>query len=317
MLLFPAFLFAFFVLYWSLPLTCLSGEIALFRFRGRRDDMFQWARFLVRFFGANIRLVGERTIHRTEEPMIYLHNHRSWADFFLDVYVTEGRAAPLSRWAVFPVLPIVLASGRLLRSVLFFNRTKVADKEAFNIWLERRVRTAFIRGLIVYPEGHRSLEPKGLPFKRGMLHFAYARKWPLQVVITSHKEDLLSEKKLVARWNARLALGFSEPINPASFTDFEAFVAHVKQAWDSTWQLVYSSSEESGRPFVPGAGSDLGVVYPMPILVGQAIIVLASAALLLGLLLVVGRALMSSTFIFTQAAIIGSLTTLSVHAAKM
>jgi 1-acyl-sn-glycerol-3-phosphate acyltransferase len=317
MLLFPAFLFAFFVLYWSLALTCLLGRMPIFRFRGRRDDMYQWAKFNVQFFGASMRLVGERLLYRTEEPIIYLHNHRSWADFFLDMYVTEGRAAPLSRWAVFPVLPIVLTSGVLLRGILFFKRNRVSDKEAFNKWLEARVRAGYIKGLLVYPEGHRSLLPQGLPLKRGMLHFAYSRQWPLQIVITSHKEDLLSEKQLVARWNARLAIGFSDVIKPADFATFDDFVAAIQNIWDATWQSVYNSSEESGRPFVPGEGAEMGNKYPTIVLVGQALLCLSSTAALMLALYFAGRLLLSSTFVCTQAAILISVVMLSVHAAKL
>lgn len=314
----PAFAVAFVALYWSLPLTCLRGRLAIFRFRGARDDMFQWARFLVHFFRADVELVGECGLHRSTAPIIYLHNHRSWADFFLDVYVTEGRAAPLARWAVFPVLPLVLASGRLLRGVLFFNRTRVADKAAFNAWLEARVRSAFVSGVIVYPEGHRSLAPQGLPLKRGMLHFAFERRWPLQIVITSHKEDVLSEKRLEAHWNARLAVGFAEPIRPDDFaSDFEAFVRHVQSTWEATWQRVYGHAAGSGRPFEPGEGVELGAAYPPAVLLGQAVVVMLSVALLGALTLLAARIAMSSTFLLTQAAVMAAVTMLSVHAAKL
>jgi 1-acyl-sn-glycerol-3-phosphate acyltransferase len=34
---------------------------------------------------------------------------------------------------------------------------------------------------MIYPEGHRSTRPRPLALKRGMLHYAYSRKLPLQV----------------------------------------------------------------------------------------------------------------------------------------
>jgi 1-acyl-sn-glycerol-3-phosphate acyltransferase len=47
--------------------------------------------------------------------------------------------------------------------------------------------------------GHRSTQAHSLPLKRGIVHYAFSRKMPMQVVITQHKEDLINEKKLGVR----------------------------------------------------------------------------------------------------------------------
>lgn len=56
-------------------------------------------------------------------------NHRSWADFFLDLLVLEARALTLSRLLVLFVFPTTLLSGYALRAVIFFKRGRIADKE--------------------------------------------------------------------------------------------------------------------------------------------------------------------------------------------
>ena len=70
----PAFLFAVFVMYWSLPLACLTYRIRFLSFGGRRDDMFRWAEFLVQFFGVTLVRVGDGALYRDAGPVLYLCN---------------------------------------------------------------------------------------------------------------------------------------------------------------------------------------------------------------------------------------------------
>jgi hypothetical protein len=54
-------------------------------------------------------------------------NHRSWADFMVDQYVTEGRSLFMSRWAVLPVFPLFMAPMKAIRCVILFKRGSIAD----------------------------------------------------------------------------------------------------------------------------------------------------------------------------------------------
>lgn len=56
-------------------------------------------------------------------------NHRSWADFMVDQYVTEGRGLFLSRWAVMFVFPFMMSGMRSIRCVILFKRGSIADKD--------------------------------------------------------------------------------------------------------------------------------------------------------------------------------------------
>lgn len=38
----PAFLLGVFMLYWSVPLSALLGDIQFWKLRGRRDDAYGW-----------------------------------------------------------------------------------------------------------------------------------------------------------------------------------------------------------------------------------------------------------------------------------
>lgn len=89
--------------------------------------------------------------------------------------------------------------------------------------------------------GHRSTKTQSLPLKRGMLHYAFSRRMPVQVVHSSNKEKIISEKAMTMHWGVTVAVAHSSVIHPKDFKDFEAFFAKVQQTWDATWALVEST----------------------------------------------------------------------------
>jgi 1-acyl-sn-glycerol-3-phosphate acyltransferase len=317
MLLLPAFVLAFFFMYWSLPIACCLYRVRFLSFRDKRDDTYRWSQTIVQFFGAKFKKVGNGELFRSQEPVTYLHNHRSWADFFLDLYVTEGRAAYLSRWAVFPVFPVFLTSALLLKSVRFFNRNKVKDKDAFNKWLDNDIGMSAVKGLIVYPEGHRGLLPESLPLKRGMLKYAYSRSMPCQVVMTSGKELLLSEKRMSVGFNAELALGFSEVVRSTDYPDFEAFWTKIQEVWYETWQTVHNAKTADLDEYVPGQGQDCVTEYPKAVLVGQAAICMTTMSLLLSVVVVGLQLAFSSSLAASALVLFAGMTFLSVQMADL
>lgn len=173
-----------------------------------------------------------------DEACLYLANHRSWADFFLDVVATDGRAQMLARAAVAVAFPAFMLAVCMIRSVILFRRDNVKDFNAFNQMIESKIKASPVDGLIVYPEGHRSTNPKPLPLKKGMLQFAWSRSMPVQVVASSGKEGVISEKAKSARWGRRVVVAYSAPIRPADHADFDAFFARVVEEWISTWNRV-------------------------------------------------------------------------------
>ncbi|GAB4824112.1 hypothetical protein N2152v2_011158 [Parachlorella kessleri] len=171
-------------------------------------------------------------------------NHRSWADMLVDQYVTEGRSMFMSRWAMLAVFPPLMASMLAMRIIVMFKRGSIADKDGFNKWIDRKLAESTQTALTVYPEGHRSTRGQSLPLKRGMLHYAFSRKMPVQVIIGLNKEAILSEKHLVARFGQTVGVGYSEAIDPAKFDSFDAFWAQVQSTWDAQWQQVFTAKLE-------------------------------------------------------------------------
>ena len=85
----PACLMSVFVMYWSLPIGCLLYRIRFLDiFSSQRADVFNWAALLLDWFRARVYKVGGNSLYKGKTPVIYLCNHRSWADFFIDKCVS-------------------------------------------------------------------------------------------------------------------------------------------------------------------------------------------------------------------------------------
>lgn len=159
----------------------------------------------------------------------------------VDQYVTEGRAMFMSRLAVIWVFPLFMMGIAAIRSVILFKRGSIADKDKFNRWIDKQLAQSPQAALAVYPEGHRSTHGESLPLKRGMLHYAFSRKMPVQVVMSANKEAIISEKHQTARLRQTVAVGYSEVIYPEKYDNFEDFMSKVQQAWDSEWNTVFGA----------------------------------------------------------------------------
>ncbi|KAJ9516830.1 hypothetical protein QJQ45_027249 [Haematococcus lacustris] len=226
----PAFLLSIALFYWSLPLAAITNHVKFMEMRGRRADMYTWARFMTRVFNVRIRKYGTQSMYKAG-PAVYLCNHRSWADFFLDTLLTEGSAALMSRWLVYYVFPIFMTSCMVLRGVILFKRGSIADKQ---VTLTAATTNSLHR------RGHRSIKPKSLPLKRGMLHYAHSRQLPVQLIISRGKENVLSEKQRGVHWGVTVVTAYSEVL-ATSGKGFEEFATEVQVCWDKLWDEVYAA----------------------------------------------------------------------------
>jgi len=237
----PTFLLSVFLLYWSLPICVLLGTLKVLDFTSPRTDMYNWCQFMTKLFRIKVKKYGSNNVRKDAgRHILYLCNHRSWTDFFLDAYLTEGNAALMSRWLVFAVFPVFMVAVIVLRGVILFKRGTILDKEKFNEWLDNKINSSPIPGMLVYPEGHRSLADKSLPLKRGMLYYAHSRKFPVQIIISRNKEEVLSEKTMKAHFGATIVTGFSDLIESEG-KDIKVFLGEVQAAWDKMWESVYTA----------------------------------------------------------------------------
>ena len=243
------FLLSVFVMYWSLPLTVAFGEWT--NSYKCRNDVFAWTLFLLRFFKVRLYRAGEQECYR-DGPCIWLCNHRDWGDFFIDLYVVEGRAGFLSRLAVLVAFPVFGIYGLVTRTAVFFRRnTKGRDFSKFNEYITQQIKRGPCQGIVVYPEGTRNVKAESLPLRRGMLRYAYAERTPVQVVITTNKEQVLSQKLGKASFGARCVVSYGGLIKPSDHADFEAFFEAVKDAWEAQWETAYGTRVADAKEVLP------------------------------------------------------------------
>ncbi|KAG2489453.1 hypothetical protein HYH03_012089 [Edaphochlamys debaryana] len=263
----PAFLFSVFAFYWSLPMLAITYRLRFLNL-GKRNDMLDWGRGLVNFFAVTIYKVGDGSLYKGGS-CLYLCNHRSWADFFIDIYITEGRGAMMSRWLVFFVFPIFCSAVVTLKGIILFKRGTIADKEKFNAWLDATLASSPVPGMLVYPEGHRSIKPHSLPLKRGMLHYAFSRKLPVQVIITRGKDDVLSEKTMAVHWRRQLVTSYGKVIKPSECASFDAFMHEVQTEWDKHWAEAYNAPKPPSKSLPRLVPAPHGYDYPLSMRLGM------------------------------------------------
>ncbi|KAK9832508.1 hypothetical protein WJX81_003456 [Elliptochloris bilobata] len=237
----PAFLIGVFFLYWSLPLAVLMNKVKFWKLNGKRNDARGWSVALRNLFRVKMLRLPGPALFPGGCPVLFLSNHRSWADFYLDVVATDGNAQMLARMAVAYVFPMFMLAVCIIRSVILFKRGKKVDHEEFNRMLEYKMAASPVDGLIVYPEGHRSIRCGSLPLKRGMLVFAFSRKMPVQIVMSANKEAVISEKEMRCGFGQRVLVGYSEVIRSTDFKKVAAFTEAVQAEWDRQWHRVYTA----------------------------------------------------------------------------
>jgi 1-acyl-sn-glycerol-3-phosphate acyltransferase len=201
-----------------------------------------------------LTLVGNRTLHK-DGRCVYLCNHRAWADFFVDMYLTEGRAFILSRYLVVYVFPLFAVPAMAVGAVFAFKRNKPGQHDELNKQLDDHMaRFPDFSGLVVYPEGTRNIRPKALPLRRGLIKYTWSRQLDVQIIIAADKEHVLSQKRGSASFGVEIPVGYSEVISAKKFRgDFEGFFKEVVKTWDEQWDAVYDSRTKETRPHHPKA----------------------------------------------------------------
>jgi len=192
----------------------------------------------------------------TKQPVVFLCNHRSWGDFIIDAALFYG-ASFIARRAVIAAVPVSALWGWLKGWLWLFDR-RVKHAEGAVKWMESFIKASHKdypnKGVVLYPEGTRTLLPQGLPPRPGGLAAAYNLGWPVQVIISTNKEHVLGERNLELGCGTRVNSCVSAPLWPKDYPTAEAFVQAAIAVWHETWTEAYSSNEYEVRPYaaLPG-----------------------------------------------------------------
>ena len=169
-----------------------------------------------------------------------LTNHRSFVDFFLDVYLTQGAyigrllaVAIVSIWGLQSINEnrcILLQRGKDRRNSLW----EKASKHKLILFWPEGTRCSHI----VLPVNYKEVE-----LKYGLLKSIYENKKPIQIYISSGKENVMHEKTFHLGFNETITYMIGEPIESGEYDTFDTFVDKVKLEWHTLWNHVYSLDE--------------------------------------------------------------------------
>ena len=173
--------------------------------------------------------------------VVYLMNHRSEADFFIDHQLTNCTGSTISRLFVGIAAPLLGLCTTVCNIVWFFNREGVKDKVKFFKWINKKHKKNFMPGLIVYPEGTRCSGDQINPLKIGFIKYAYDYDLPIQIIITKNKENVVSGKTCTANRNVKLYSLYSKIYYPdkKKFESDQVFFNFIKNEWAKLWKEVY------------------------------------------------------------------------------
>eukprot|EP00930_Biecheleria_cincta_P024983 TRINITY_DN17834_c0_g1_i1.p1 TRINITY_DN17834_c0_g1~~TRINITY_DN17834_c0_g1_i1.p1 ORF type:complete len:351 (-),score=39.19 TRINITY_DN17834_c0_g1_i1:145-1197(-) len=238
--------------------TCLAGLFALLLGyvvpRGSLAAHYLW--LLQTQFSHTPRSC--HVLDDTLGPVIFLANHRSWGDFWVDAALL-GAPSFVARWLVAAAVPFTAAWGHFGGWLWFFKRDQ-KHAAGTTQWMQHFLQSCHqyfpSKGVVMYPEGTRSLLSTSLPLKKGGLAAAFNLGWPVQAIITSNKEHVMAERALSVGFGTRCVTSVSVPLFPRQFTCQDAFLKAVMALWQETWDDAYKSvSIPRDRALLPGAVS--------------------------------------------------------------
>lgn len=229
------------MLYFYVPFIIGSSCFFSHNFHHTGCEIFRW------YFDITIQKTKNGNAP-LERKCVYMTNHRSESDFYVDQLLTSGRSVYIARWLVavagFGFIPTVLSG----RSLFCFARGKT-DRNSLYSKLDAYWRTSPHPCLLIYPEGTRNQNAVSKPLKSGFFYYAYERKLPVQIFISTNKENIFSFQKKCSHHGMTMRVAYAKPIYPEDFANVDEFIAHAKDIWAQTWTDAYDDTIET-EPFI-------------------------------------------------------------------
>lgn len=182
----------------------------------------------------------------SDEPLIetgyVLANHRCWLDFGLDPFLADS-AAVGRRMAMYVVFWISILGYPENRIVIFI-RGKETRGELF-----QRIKSHFkLRSRILFfPEGTRltythlaSKEDVKTHLKYGLLkEIYYDKTYPVQLQISSNKDVVFNEKKLLINYGVSVNTHRTKSIHPKDYMVEADFYDAIADEWYKAWKITH------------------------------------------------------------------------------
>ena len=152
-----------------------------------------------------------------DKNILYMTNHVSTGDFFIDPYVLHYSTKFIALNKVRMLLPIIGAICSLTSSSIFISsgNSKETILENFKKIEELR-KNDDIRNISLYPEGlrraHRHTVSTSL--KKGFIYHSFDNNLPIQIVHTTNKDYVVDDVKMMLHKNTKLFTYYGPKIDP-------------------------------------------------------------------------------------------------------
>jgi 1-acyl-sn-glycerol-3-phosphate acyltransferase len=204
------------------PWTLLTGDVSFLY------SMGMWGAWTgVRLAGIRVQTVGLDKLD-PERTYIFMSNHVSNVDPPILLPLIPRRTSVLVKKELFkyPILGRVMHFGSLVPVDRGNRESGIAAVRAAADVIRQGVN------MTIYIEGHRSLDGKLLPFKKGPFYLAEECGVPV-VPITIVGSHYVMPKKRFGIRPGTVTVIFHDPIEPRGFGSRECLMAKVREAIDS------------------------------------------------------------------------------------
>ena len=170
----------------------------------------------IKIFNFNLHKVSKRGIIN-DKNLMYLSNHLSCSDFFLDPYITHYNSKIISLYKVKILLPLVSLLCSQANTIIFINRMKDKNeiiKNMNNIEMLRKADTK--RNILIYPEGLRRAHrpnPSAI-LKKGFIYHSFEHNLPLQIIHTTNKDYVMDDEKFTYNKDIHTFTYYGPKIDP-------------------------------------------------------------------------------------------------------
>src|SRR5271167_4273057 len=204
------------------PWTLITGDVSLLY------RMTMWGAWTgVRLAGIQVRTVGLDRLDRAR-TYIFMANHVSNVDPPILMPLIPRRMSVMVKKELFrvPLLARLMRFGSLVPVDRGNRESGIAAVRAAAEVIRQGVN------MTIYVEGHRSLDGKLLPFKKGPFYLAEGCGVPV-VPVTILGSHYVMPKKRFGIKPGTVTVVFHDPIEPKDFGSRECLMAKVREAIDS------------------------------------------------------------------------------------
>ncbi|KAA0251969.1 1-acyl-sn-glycerol-3-phosphate acyltransferase [Acidobacteria bacterium ACD] len=200
-----------------------------------------WAALLRLLLGWRLELEGRERLRRSS-PAVFAGNHQSALDTVLFASIYPPRTVTLGKKEVLRI-PFFgwffVASGNILVDRGNLARARESIREA-----ARRMTSEGL-SVLVFPEGHRNLSPRLLPFKKGPFHLAIAAGAPVVPIVMEPIGSLFRASRWMARSGRVRGRVLPEiPTEGLGEEDVDALARRVQEAMQSAFDELAQDARE-------------------------------------------------------------------------